>query len=104
MPNMPERVVAPEIEPRVIPKHIVIIPDGNGRWAQKHNLPVAEGHSRGAQNMVSFADRIDQLGVEVCTFWGFSTENWTRSGEEVERILQTTQRMLQAHQEEWVAR
>ena len=104
MPNMPERVVAPEIEPRVIPKHIVIIPDGNGRWAQKHNLPVAEGHSRGAQNMVSFADRIDQLGVEVCTFWGFSTENWTRSGEEVERILQTTQRMLQAHQEEWVAK
>lgn len=100
----PERLASTEIEPRPVPRHLVIIPDGNGRWAQKHNLPITEGHLKGAQNMVAFADRIDQLGIEVCTFWGFSTENWTRSEEEVKGIFSTTRQMLEAHLDEWVAK
>lgn len=54
--------------------------------------------------MLSFADRIDQLGIEVCTFWGFSTENWTRSKEEVDGIFAVTQNMLEENLGEWVAR
>lgn len=65
MPTTPERLASSEIEARPVPKHLVVIPDGNGRWAQKRNLPILEGHLKGAQNMVSFADRIDQLGIEI---------------------------------------
>lgn len=104
MPITPERRTSLETERRAIPRHLVVIPDGNGRWAQKHNLAIVEGHLRGAQNMLSFADRIDELGIEVCTFWGFSTENWARSEEEVGGIFDITKQMLEAHQEEWVAK
>ena len=54
--------------------------------------------------MLSFADKIDQLGIDVYTFWGFSTENWTRSEEEAKGIFDVTQQMLEEHIEEWVTK
>ncbi|USN53134.1 MAG: di-trans,poly-cis-decaprenylcistransferase [Candidatus Nomurabacteria bacterium] len=70
-----------------VPQHIAIIPDGNRRWAKDNHLPSLEGHRRGADvtEEVCFA-AIDQ-GVKVMTFWGFSSENWTRPKREVQYLL-----------------
>ena len=79
-------------------KHVVIIPDGNGRWAEKRGLPIWEGHLAGAKRVMTLADiildRMDRFGIEAVTFWGFSTENWSRSEEEVGRIMETTGQLL----------
>lgn len=78
---------------RALPRHLVIIPDGNGRWAQKHGLPIPEGHIRGGNTLINLAARLKDLGVEVVTFWGFSTENWTRSDQAVARLLEITEKL-----------
>lgn len=79
-------------------RHLVIIPDGNGRWAQKHNLEIGEGHLRGAfraQQLVEWVlPRMDDLGIDVFTFWGFSTENWSKSEEEVSGLMRLTENSL----------
>lgn len=74
----------PEIK---LPHHIAIIPDGNRRWAKEHNLPLFEGHRRGAQTTISLARKVRQLGIPVLTFWAFSTENWSREKDEVKSIF-----------------
>lgn len=74
----------PEI---TLPHHIAIIPDGNRRWAKEHNLPLFEGHRRGAQTTISLARKVRELGIPVLTFWAFSTENWSREKDEVKSIF-----------------
>ena len=70
-----------------IPQHIVLIPDGNGRWATDKGLPVAEGHRRGAEAVKAFLRVCRDWNVPYATVWGFSTENWERSGLEVKAIM-----------------
>src|SRR5262245_8678505 len=61
--------------------------DGNGRWAQQHGVPVAEGHRAGADTVKArLRDAVD-LGVEELTVYSFSTENWSRSDEEVSGLM-----------------
>lgn len=71
----------------IIPKHIAIIPDGNRRWAKEHNLPTFEGHRRGADTTIKLSRKIRAMGIPVLTFWAFSTENWTRTKDEVQAIF-----------------
>lgn len=71
-----------------LPKHIAIILDGNGRYAKAHGLPRAEGHRRGADNVETIADAMSEEGVPYMTVYAFSTENWKRSKEEVEFLMQ----------------
>lgn len=73
--------------PSVLPRHIAIIMDGNGRWAKKRGLPRTAGHKIGANTFRSIADYIDEIGIEYMTFYAFSTENWKRSQEEVGVIM-----------------
>ncbi len=80
-----------------LPRHLVIIPDGNGRWAQKHGLPIWQGHIRGAERVISLVQGMQDLPIEVVTFWGFSTENWSRSEEEVRRILEITRGQIRQY-------
>lgn len=70
-----------------IPKHIAIIPDGNRRWAKEKNLPTFEGHRRGFDVAVKISRKARQLGVSTITLWGFSTENWKRTTEEVSYLM-----------------
>jgi undecaprenyl diphosphate synthase len=68
-------------------KHVAIITDGNGRWAQARGLPVIEGHRAGADVVKArLRDAVD-LGVEELTVFSFSTENWSRSPEEVSGLM-----------------
>lgn len=66
-----------------IPRHIAIIMDGNRRWAKQKLLPTGYGHKKGFDTFVSVADLCSEMGVEYLTVYAFSTENWTRSADEV---------------------
>ena len=66
-----------------IPRHIAIILDGNGRWAKKRGLPRSLGHKEGCKTVEQTVWDCGRLGVEYLTVYGFSTENWKRSSEEV---------------------
>lgn len=70
-----------------IPKHIAIVCDGNGRWAKKKGLPRTFGHRAGTKPIESITRHCSELGVEVLTFYVFSTENWSRSDEEVNFLM-----------------
>ena len=69
------------------PKHIAIITDGNGRWAQARGLPVLEGHRAGADVVKERLRDAAELGVEQLTVFSFSTENWSRSEQEVAGLM-----------------
>ncbi|MBV7271853.1 di-trans,poly-cis-decaprenylcistransferase [Clostridiaceae bacterium UIB06] len=70
-----------------IPKHIAIVCDGNGRWAKKKGLPRTFGHRAGTNPIEGITRDCSELGVEVLTFYVFSTENWSRSDEEVNFLM-----------------
>ncbi len=74
--------------PSVLPEHIAIIMDGNGRWAKKRGLPRTAGHKRGANNFRTIANYLNEIGVKYMTFYAFSTENWKRSKDEVDTIME----------------
>ena len=75
------------IDPKRLPVHIAIIMDGNGRWAKKRGLPRSAGHSAGASTFKSIARYYNQIGIRYLTVYAFSTENWKRSQDEVEGIM-----------------
>lgn len=73
--------------PLKIPRHIAIIMDGNGRWAKKRGLSRSIGHSEGANALRRIAKHCEKIGVEFLTVYAFSTENWKRSADEVEGLM-----------------
>lgn len=72
---------------RVLPTHIAIIMDGNGRWAKKRSLPRTAGHAAGSKNFKDIARYCNKIGLEYLTVYAFSTENWKRPKEEVDNIM-----------------
>lgn len=75
------------MENLVIPKSIAIILDGNGRWAERRNLPRAMGHKAGCETLEKTVEDCVRLGVECLTVYAFSTENWKRSALEVGALM-----------------
>lgn len=70
-----------------VPVHVAIIPDGNRRWAKQRNLPTLEGHKRGYENMIALTKKAREMGIKIMTMWGFSTENWNRTQDEVGYLM-----------------
>lgn len=70
-----------------IPQHIAFICDGNRRWAENRGLPPLMGHQAGIANFENLVDWFLKRGVSTVSFWVFSTENWTRSQEEVDFLM-----------------
>ena len=70
-----------------IPKHVAIIMDGNGRWAQKRGLKRTNGHKKGADALKKISECIYDKNVEVLSVYAFSTENWKRDKEEVDYLM-----------------
>lgn len=70
-----------------IPRHIAIIMDGNGRWAQKRLMPRAIGHQAGVKTVRKVVEHCGKLGVEVLTLFAFSSENWRRPKDEVSLLM-----------------
>ena len=71
-----------------LPKHVAIIMDGNGRWAKKHRLSVSKGHRQGTETLREIIRHTDDLGIGSLSLYAFSTENWSRSPEEVAALMQ----------------
>lgn len=77
----------PSLIENTIPRHVAFICDGNSRWALARGLPASAGHLAGADRLIDTLETLKRSGVECCTFYGFSTENWKRSDAEIRDIL-----------------
>jgi len=74
---------------QVLPHHVAIIMDGNGRWAKKHHLTRSQGHLEGVKRVEEIVTESSKCGVKVLTIYAFSTENWNRPEDEVTLLMRT---------------
>ena len=81
------RQQAGQVDVSNLPRHVAIIMDGNGRWAQRRGLPRTAGHKAGAENFRTIATYCKDLGMDYLTVYAFSTENWKRPQGEVDAIM-----------------
>jgi len=84
-----------------IPYHLVLLPDGNRRWARERNLSIFQGHWEGYQNLKRFCKWSQKRGIKVLTAFGFSTENWRRSKQEVNYLMELLEKGLSEGLEEY---
>lgn len=83
-----------------IPRHVALIMDGNGRWAQEHGLSRIEGHKEGAQSVRAVLRAAANVGVEFITVYAFSTENWKRPPQEIDGLMKLLIGSLNAYEQE----
>ncbi|HEX2728914.1 MAG TPA: polyprenyl diphosphate synthase [Rubrobacteraceae bacterium] len=75
------------MDPKTTPRHVAIIMDGNGRWAQRRWLPRAAGHRAGVSVLTPLLEAAGEAGVKTLTLYAFSTENWARPVDEVDTLM-----------------
>jgi undecaprenyl diphosphate synthase len=80
--------VATDLTPTELARSVAIIMDGNGRWAERRGLPVADGHRAGTRALRRTVEAAIDLGVRSLAVYAFSTENWTRPADEVEALME----------------
>jgi undecaprenyl diphosphate synthase len=90
----------PDLPREVIPRHVAVIMDGNGRWANRRGLPRTAGHERGEQSLVEVVKGAIEIGVEAVSAYAFSTENWSRSPEEVRFLMGFNRDVVRRRREE----
>lgn len=83
-----------------LPRHVAVIMDGNGRWAEKRGLPRYKGHVQGAKVFRTIGEYAVDLGINCITFYAFSTENWKRPFDEIRAIME----LLDEYLEEVISR
>jgi undecaprenyl diphosphate synthase len=92
------------LDPEKMPRHIAIIMDGNGRWAQRQRLSRMEGHQRGLEAAQTVVEACEELGIQILTLYAFSKENWRRPRKEVNALMRLLQKRLQQEREELLKR
>jgi len=85
-PGSPEWGLAAAIDPHRLPRHIAVIMDGNGRWANRRSLPRVAGHKSGMNSVKQIIEHCARMGVQALTLYAFSVENWKRPRLEVETL------------------
>jgi len=95
--NLAKSVTAGKVvnTPSVIPNHIAIIMDGNGRWAKKKNRPRGFGHKAGAKALRACIEGCGRLGIGTLTVFAFSSENWNRPASEITQLMNLFIRALE---------
>jgi undecaprenyl diphosphate synthase len=88
--------------PEKMPRHIAIIMDGNGRWAQQRSLPRVAGHRQGVESVRDVVRTCREMGVSVLSLYAFSRENWNRPKWEVKALMQLLSRYLKSEIEEFM--
>lgn len=83
-----------DLNAKIIPHHVAVIMDGNGRWAKRRGFPRIVGHQKGVDTLKSLLRCCDDWGIKVLTAYAFSTENWGRPVTEVEFLLTLFERVL----------
>lgn len=91
-----------DLKPELLPKHVAVIMDGNGRWAKRQGLPRIMGHKRGVDALKDLLRCCKDWGIEALTAYAFSTENWGRPHEEVDFLMTLFQRVLRQELREMV--
>jgi len=79
----------------VVPTHVAVIMDGNGRWARERGLPRLAGHQAGTENIRTIIEGCVEFGVKILTLYAFSTENWGRPEEEVQGLMHLLQEVIE---------
>ncbi|MBN1257718.1 MAG: isoprenyl transferase [Planctomycetes bacterium] len=90
----------PRFDPDLIPRHIAIIMDGNGRWAKAHGLSRRKGHEAGGERVREIVRTCGEWGIQVLTLYAFSSENWSRPAMEVKALMFLLRDYLQQEREE----
>ncbi len=85
-PGSEEERLFRELDPAKIPRHVAVIMDGNGRWAERRALPRVEGHKAGAKSVQEVVEASARLGIRYLTLYAFSKENWKRPKKEVSTL------------------
>jgi undecaprenyl diphosphate synthase len=85
-PGSEEELLVKQIDFSRLPRHVAVIMDGNGRWAEKKRLPRIEGHRAGADSVREVIETCARLGIEFLTLYAFSKENWKRPKHEVSTL------------------
>jgi undecaprenyl diphosphate synthase len=93
-PGSPEEALVHRIDFDRLPRHIAVIMDGNGRWAESRRLPRVEGHRAGIDAVRDTVETAARLGVSVLTLYAFSMENWKRPDSEVSALMGLLKRYL----------
>ncbi len=99
-PETLERLAAAGLDPAKLPRHIAVIMDGNGRWAQQRGLPRIEGHRRGVQSVRSTIEECCRLGIGQLTLYCLSVENWKRPQAELDFLMALLHQYLLAERAE----
>ena len=100
---MPRRSPMPEPAPERFPRHVAVIMDGNGRWAEARGLPRIAGHREGARRVRAVVEECARIGVEALTLYSFSSENWKRPEEEVTALMELARHHLQLERQMMLA-
>ncbi len=93
-PGSPDEALARQVNPELVPAHVAIIMDGNGRWAARRHLPRVEGHRAGIDAVRETVETSARLGLRVLTLWAFSVDNWKRPRTEVNTLMRLLKRYL----------
>lgn len=83
----PSGATPPDIPAQFIPRHVAVVMDGNGRWAKERGLPRTAGHEQGEHALFDVVEGAIEIGVKAISAYAFSTENWSRSPEEVKFLM-----------------
>ncbi|KAK8596226.1 hypothetical protein V6N13_000872 [Hibiscus sabdariffa] len=86
----------------LMPKHVAVIMDGNGRWARQKGLPASAGHEAGVKSLREMVELCGEWGIQVLTVFAFSTENWIRPKMEVDFLLSLFERALKSEMESFL--
>ena len=86
-PGHPSGAQPPKLPKNLIPRHVALVMDGNGRWAQERGLPRTAGHEAGEASLLDCVHGALELGIGAISAYAFSTENWRRSPEEVRFLM-----------------
>ncbi|MDB9465081.1 isoprenyl transferase [Dolichospermum circinale CS-1225] len=92
----------PDLKQELLPRHVAVIMDGNGRWAKRQGLPRIVGHKAGVNALKDLLHCCKDWGIKALTAYAFSTENWKRPQEEVEFLMTLFQRVLRQELREMV--
>src|SRR2546425_8999227 len=93
-PEMLQRLADAGLDPARLPRHVAVIMDGNGRWAQQRGLPRIEGHRRGVQSVRATVEECCRLGLEQLTLFCLSVENWKRPRPELDFLMTLLRKYL----------
>jgi undecaprenyl diphosphate synthase len=88
------------LDPKIVPRHVAVVMDGNGRWAQRRGLPRTEGHGAGEEALMDTIWGAQAAGIQWLTVYAFSTENWKRPVDEVRYLMNFNERLLLGRRDE----